>query len=211
MNFNDLHFLTKLSTSVQVTAIVLIFFGGLLQASRFFIDKKINGMKMILEKAEKSKTDEAVNSLDRTILAQRAEIELQSKKIELQQTKIHEVDTKIAHRFIPRDKLTILRDELSKYKGEKVDIFTVTGDQESYNFALELKSLFESAGWKVTGVGLISHSRIMKNLIFNVKNDNSRQKAEILIKLLDFAGFSSICKMNNMYLNDLVLVVGFKE
>jgi hypothetical protein len=45
MNFSDLNTLAKLSSVVQIAAIVLVLLGGALQASRFFIDKRINDIK----------------------------------------------------------------------------------------------------------------------------------------------------------------------
>ena len=45
MNFNDLHFLTRITSIVQIAAIIFIVIGGLLQASRFILDKKIENLK----------------------------------------------------------------------------------------------------------------------------------------------------------------------
>lgn len=48
MNFNDLEVLKKIGSSVQWVAIALIFLGGLLQISKFLIDKKIDSIKELI-------------------------------------------------------------------------------------------------------------------------------------------------------------------
>jgi len=204
MNFTDLNFLTKLSGFVQVTAITLILFGGLLQASRFYIDKKINSIKADIAKTEKLQFEEKVGTLKSTISHQ-------TEKIELQQKQLQEVETKTAPRNVPIDKLSILRNELSKYKREKIGIVCVMGDQEAFNFASELKDLFQSAGWQVDGVDQAIYTKPIKGLILVLKNEGVKPKAEYLFHILNSAGFHSTGEMNSQIKNDFGLVVGAKK
>lgn len=204
MNFADLNFLTKLSYFVPVAAIVLIFLGGLLQASRFYIDKRINTIKTDLSKTEKLKFEDKITTLKSTISQQ-------TEKSESQEKHLQEVETKTAPRSIPIHKLAILTDELSKHKGETIGIVCVMGDQEAFNFASELKTLFQSAGWGVDGVDQAVYTNPIKGLILALKNEEVKPKAEYLFHILNSAGLHSTGEMNPKIKNDIGLIVGAKK
>lgn len=44
MDFNNISFLSKLTSIIQVAAIILVFLAGILQASRFYLDSKIRSL-----------------------------------------------------------------------------------------------------------------------------------------------------------------------
>jgi len=122
VNFSNLEFITKLSGVVQILAILLVFLGGVLQASKFFLDKRINSMKEDFTRNEKSQSQLVISDLQSTIKQQDQKIEQQTKQVEGYQKKLLEVELKTKPRIIPEDKLKSLRADLTKHKGVSIEI-----------------------------------------------------------------------------------------
>ncbi len=211
MDFNNISFLTKLTTTIQVTAIILIFLGGILQASRFYLDGKVRSLKAESDEAEKKKTDETISNLEETVSQQEEQIGLQSGEIEEQKSRLAAVESETEPRRISNEAAAILRAELSKNQGESIEITCTMGDQEAFSFASDLKKLFESSGWSVNGVNQAVYTKPIRGLILVMKKRSHESKAEHLFNLLKTAGFHSTGEMNEKASNDLAIVVGAKE
>lgn len=75
MDLNNLNFLSKVSSFVQILAIILVFLGGALQLSRHYLEKKINKIKTQTDHTERLKAKETISKLETTIFQQSQHIE----------------------------------------------------------------------------------------------------------------------------------------
>ena len=211
VNFSNLEFITKLSGVVQILAILLVFLGGVLQASKFFLDKRINSMKEDFTRNEKSQSQLVISDLQSTIKQQDQKIEQQTKQVEGYQKKLLEVELKTKPRIIPEDKLKSLRADLTKHKGVSIEITCVMGDQEAFTFSTQLKALFQSSGWTVDGVNQAMYTAPIKGMILTIKDDSAKQKAEYIFHLLKAIGLNSRGEINPNIKSDIGIVVGARE
>jgi len=225
MDFSELTFLSKLSSFAQIGAIILIFLGGALQASRFYLDKRINHIKEQQAQLEKQKADSTILELGSTIStqvdkierqsdqveAQRKKIEEQSREVEAQQQKIREVESKVQPRSISDQKFQELQAELSKHSGEKIEITCILGDTEGMALASRLKSLFQSSGWEVDGVNQSVYTQPIKGIIIMLKDENLKHKAESIFQVLAHAKLHSIGEINPNMKFDIGLVIGARQ
>lgn len=74
--------LEKTSQIIQIAAITLIFLGGMLQAAKILVDKKVKTRKAAIELEEKQQAQEKFDQLDSTIQDQENKIEEKDKEIE---------------------------------------------------------------------------------------------------------------------------------
>lgn len=211
MDFNNLGFLTKLSGVVQILAIVLVFLGGALQASKFFIDKKINSIKTDITKVEKVESQLMISKLQSTISEQVQKIDQQSEQVASYQLKLHEVESKTKPRMISEEKLVAIRSELSQHPNESIEITCVMGDQEAFSFASQLKTLFQAASWTADGVNQAIYTVPIKGIVLTLKDDSAKQKAEYIFRLLAYAGFNSHGEINSQIKGSMGIVIGAKE
>ena len=224
MNFNDFTFLTKLSSIVQIVAIVLVFLGGGLQAYKFFLDRKIDGIKKSLEQTDKLNSEKTVSELQSTISKQVLKIDDQAKEVESQREKIHqqaedvrkqqekisEVESKTRPRLLTVEQCAIIRGELKKHKGESIQITSVMGDQEAINFASQLKTLFLESGWTVDGLIHAIFTNPIKGIIITLKDKASEPKAVYISNLLSSVGYKPTGEINPKTKFDIGIVVGGK-
>lgn len=211
MDFNNLESLTRLGSIVQILAIVLVFLGGALQISKFCIDKKVNVIKDQNTRAEKAESQLIISDLKSTMNEQVQKIDQQSKQIESYQKKLNEVESKTKPRVISEERLVAIRSELSKHRGDSIEVTCVMGDQEAFSFASQLKSIFELSGWTVDGVNQSIYSIPIKGIILTLKNESAKQKAEYIFRLLDSGGFKSRGEMNPQIKFDVGIVIGSRE
>ena len=203
MSFNDLQSLTKLTTIIQIAAVIFIVLGGLLQASRFFLDKKIDEMRSTVTKKEikindlRSK-DALVQELRETISAQNNQIQEQSLTlneqkimIETQNKVISEGILKSSSRSIPKKNLDTLIKDLSKYEGDTVKISCSVDDAECFAFAMQLRTMFELAGWTVLGVHQAEFDKPVSGVKILLNNESLYPKVENLFAMMNALGIES--------------------
>jgi len=201
VNFNDLNFLSKLSSVVQVLAIVLIFLGGVLQASRFFLDYKI----------DKIKNDQA-SGLQTTISEQAQKIKRQS--TELEQTKSLTGDL--------NKKSSRLESELAESKSELTDLqkktaprnlrpeqkrklaqllpttttYKIAGvcrlmDNESCNYVEELIAVFRDLRWRTGNTNKTLLDDIKSDVVVTITEDAQIPVADQILKALNAVGIKA--------------------
>jgi hypothetical protein len=224
MNFNDLTFLSRLSNIVQIVAIVLIFLGGGLQAYKFFLDKKIDGIKKSLEQTDKLHSEKTVSELQskigkqvqkidnqaKEVETQRQKIQQQAEEVRKQQEKISEVESKTRPRLLTVEQCAAIRNGLRKQKGESIQITSVMGDQEALNFASQLKTLFQESGWTVDGVNQAVYTNPIKGIIITLRDKALEPKAIYVINLLSSVGYKSVGEINPQTKFDIGIVIGGK-
>ena len=70
-----------------------------------------------------------------------------------------------------------------------VEIMCVMSDTEGFSLALQLKDLFEQAGWKVHGVNQGLFIKPIKHLVFTFGKEPSLELQRTLIPLFDSFGY----------------------
>lgn len=211
MNFSDPNFLTKLSSFIQVAAITLVFLGGVFQASKYFLDSRINKIKNEIAKEERLRAEESVSELQSTISQQIQEMGKQSEKIESQQKEILGLESKTSPRRIPENKFSGLQNDLSKYKDEKIEITSVSGDQEAFGFASQLKTLFQLSGWHVDGVNQSVFTKPINGSIIVMKDEGAKAKGYCLFHVFNSLGFYSTATIHPKTKYNVGIVVGAKN
>jgi hypothetical protein len=94
-------------------------------------------------------------------------------------------------RSIPKEKFDALKSDISLHPGEGIDINCLMSDEETFAFASQLKTLFQSSGWKVDGVNRCMYSAPMKGLIIAIKDSTSINRGNYIFQILQFAGFDA--------------------
>ena len=94
-------------------------------------------------------------------------------------------------RAIPNDKYELLKSDISLHPGEGIDINCLMSDEETFMFASQLKTLFQSSGWKVDGVNRCMYSIPMKGLVIAIKDSTAIPKGNYIFQILQYAGFDA--------------------
>lgn len=63
--------------------------------------------------------------------------------------------------------------QLPNNKAQEIDVTSVLGDQEAYQFAQEIKEYLENKGYKVNGVNQVVFDKPVKGQIISSKEDDS--------------------------------------
>jgi len=197
MNFHDLYTLIKLGSVVQWLAIILIFLGVSLQISKFVIDKRIGDIRDQMAR-------------DRTAKYEKSIITLKSKIIQ-QNKLLQKRKDKIKHLLIPQTLISIMTDNLSKYKGASVRITCLKDDQEALSFSQQLKSVFQNAGWTVNGVHKTSFSKPLKGIILVLNKKEQKPKANYMFSVLKALELNGIGKLDKDQEEDLGIIIGSKD
>jgi uncharacterized coiled-coil protein SlyX len=169
-------------------------------------EKEKESQAKIIELESKTKP---ITFLQSTIEEQVKKITEKSKQVESYQQKLSEVEEKTKPRVIPADKLTLIKDELSKHRGDSIVITCLMNDHEAFSFATQLKKLFESAGWTVDGVNQAMYSAPIKGVVIAIKDKSVEPKARFIFQILQFAGFPSHGELNDK-LTSVELIIGSK-
>lgn len=101
---------------------------------------------------------------------------------------------------------------LSKHKGATIILTCVLGDQESFQFANQLKQLFTIAGWKVNGVNQALYTQPVIGIFVKVKNQQYPKRVDSIVdafKILNInlEGFID----NSLNADDVELIVGARK
>ncbi len=222
MSFSDLQSLTKIVNIVQILAIIFIVLGGLLQASRFFLDKKVDEFRMENQKKKIQESEKFIMELQMQLREKEGQINqvqefpkeqpVEEELIGEEPTPSYELDKPPgAVRVIPQDQLDNLIAKLSERKGEVIEITCVLGDQESLAFATQLKSVFELANWTVEGINQAAYAKPNEGLFLVLNDESIYPKAEFLFELFNSIGFQSVGKIDEDQERDLSIVVGIQE
>lgn len=193
MNFYDLQTLVKLGTIVQWMAIILIFLGVSLQISKYVIDKRIEDIRDQMARNRIAKYEKAIITL-KSKISQQDEL-LQGKR----------------NKIIPKSLIPKMTTELSKYKEASVRITCVKDDKGALFFSEQLKSIFQSAGWRVKGVYKASFSIPPKRIVIVLNNKEQKSKANYVFSILKSLGLKGIGKLNKDQKEDLGIIIGSKE
>jgi len=92
---------------------------------------------------------------------------------------------------IPPDKFDFLKADISRHPGEGIDVNCLLSDEETFTFASQLKTLFQSSGWKVDGVNRCMYNVPMKGLIIAIKDSSFIGRGNYIFQILQFAGFDA--------------------
>ena len=106
-----------------------------------------------------------------------------------------------------------LEDMLSKeaIPALDVEIMCVLGDTEGFALALQLKDVFEQAGWKVNGVSQGVFTAPIKHLELSFGKQPSREIQQALAPLFDNFDYPREARLNKqLQENALKIVVGAK-
>jgi len=228
--FNIQH-LIKLSNIFKWLVIVFIFLTGSLEVAKLIIDRKIDNLRTresVSIKCLKT-TSNIIKWIAIILIFIVAGLEVTKlqfdKKIDSTRTqkldslehiiddqnkKIKNIEGGIKRRKIPNDKRLLIIQALSKYKGEKILISTVFGDQEAYSFAYQMKLVFEEAGWEVVDLRRSIYDIPMKGLIILINNRTQEKKGLYLISVLKSIGLECRGEINENQAEDFILIVGTK-
>ena len=158
-------------------------------------EKEKESQAKIIELENKTKP---IPFLQSTIDEQVKKIEEKSKQVESYQQKLSEVEAKTTPRVIASDKIPAIQSELSKYRGNSIEIACLMGDQEALSFASQLQRIFASSGWSVIGINQVMDSVPIKGITITIKDKSLELKGNDIFKLLQLAGFDSrrVLKIN---------------
>jgi len=213
---NNLQFLNKLGIFVFWVGLIFIGIGAILQIKREIKQTKDHPsflkrwlpislivVGVIFQVAEKliNKKIDAIREKER--------ISLQT-TLNKQDEKLKQIEREVKNRLIPDDKTLLLVKELSVYKGERIEITSVWGDQEAFSFADQLKTIFEKAGWEVYGVNQATYAAPMKGLIIKINNKTNKDRAQELFLIFRSIGFHSTGITGEEQEKDLGIIVGAK-
>ena len=122
------------------------------------------------------------------------------------------LEQKTANRSLSSHQRTVLVSALRKIGVQKITITTVWGDQEAFQFATELKDVFEEGGWEVNGVDQAAYNVPVTGLVIEVGTDPPPQVANELVQALLNANLQMNRYINNQLSGgEIQLVVGSKR
>jgi hypothetical protein len=113
-------------------------------------------------------------------------------------------------RLIPKDKYELLKTDISQHPNEGIDINCLLSDEETFIFASQLKTLFQSSGWKIDGVNRCMYSVPIKGLIIAIKDSLAIPKGNYVFQLLQFAGFDAHGEIRSDIKYPVGIIVGSK-
>ena len=116
----DLEGLIRTGNWIQISAIFLIFLGGILQISKFVIDKRIKKIKAENEVYAKEEQDKKVAGLEAQIESQKQEVGVLDSTVRKQQQTTEELNTTLKQR---NEKLKELETRVSVINSVEVHIF----------------------------------------------------------------------------------------
>jgi len=117
-----------------------------------------------------------------------SKIEELAKKQNETEGRVANLEKEVKSRIIPEENVKILIDKLSKYKGEEIKIASIIGDNEANLFAKQILTIFEKAGWVVTGVEIVIPSPETENQTIFIKDQFYQVKAVFIGNIFHLSG-----------------------
>lgn len=118
---------------------------------------------------------------------------------------------KVARGISELDK-DLMIEALTPYKGGQVRFVSIIGNVESMEMALNLKTIFSRAGWKVEGIDQAIYTAPVKGILINIKDKNYPQRIEGIVKALSVVKIQPIGNINAaMKIGEVEIVAGSIE
>ncbi len=197
MEFPEVQPLLRLASILQWVVIILVFLAGTLQVAKLFIDKRIESARHELASAQVEKYEKTI-----TDLKTKAKQQFERREVNIAQKK----DRRIPDHMIPQ-----IEAELSKFEGASVRLACDRNDKEAFEFAEQLKKVFEKAGWSVMGVNQTQQSKAVKEVVIILNHEAQKQKANYIFSLLMALDIKSTARLNKNQPEDLGIIVGQRD
>ena len=108
------------------------------------------------------------------------------------------------------DKIEMVK-TLKSFKNNKVILTTILGDSEAFQFTLEIKEVFEAAGWKVDGINQSVYNNPMIGVFIGVKSEKYPSRVNNIFNALKILNIIAKGNLNiNLHDDDVELMIGAK-
>lgn len=162
------------------------------QAKNFQYIKSTNTeLKTILSEREKgikyiSEQNDSLKILLHDLRKQQNEIkiitELAAYTISRNNVRFDQINYESLTRGIsPIDKINMIN-ILKEFKGKGIRLVTILGNSEAFQFAHQIREIFEQAGWNVDGVDQAVFTEPIKGIIVKIKDKNIPKYIDSIIK-----------------------------
>jgi len=120
-------------------------------------------------------------------------------------------NSKLSPRSITIDDANVIISNLKSHQNNSILITSILGDEESYNYANILKSIFVKSEWNVSGVDKADYSDPMQGLFIKINNDKYKNIAIILHDLFKEVNIDTKLLINYESNAQLELIIGSKN
>ncbi|MFA5165112.1 MAG: hypothetical protein WC481_06070 [Candidatus Omnitrophota bacterium] len=116
-----------------------------------------------------------------------------------------------SERNISADLKCTLIENLKKIQPLEVNVVSIIGDAETYSLAVQIKDIFEEAGWKVEGVDQATYTVPPKHLVLVFGKKATPELERAITPLVDSFGYQRKAVLDDMIgENAMRIIVGSK-
>ena len=131
-------------------------------------------------------------------------------KIQERTTKLEAAEVATRSRSLSPSQVETLVKALSNYEGTPIGIKYRANDTESYNYALQFKGLFATAGWRITRVAMTFYYSPVHGIELGVKTDPAPEAALAIIAYFEQQGIDIKHAVYSEQSESILLRVGQK-